>query len=56
VLKIPHDVSFSKVLGPATSINRDPFVSVLPLHAKVDEHPVMLLAGACRCVTRRCLL
>jgi hypothetical protein len=56
VLKIPHDVSFSKVLGPTTPINRDPFVSVLPLHPRVDEHPVMLLAGARGCVTRPCSL
>ena len=47
VLKIPHDFSFSKVLGPTTPINSDPFVSVLPLHPRVDEHPAMLLAGAC---------
>ncbi len=47
VLKIPHDVSFSKALGPTASINRDPFVSVLPLHPRVDEHLSMFVAGAC---------
>jgi hypothetical protein len=47
VLKIPHDVSFSKVLGPATPINRDPFVSVLPLHPRVNEYLSVFSAGAC---------
>ena len=46
VLRIQHGVSFSKVLGPSTPINRDPFVSVLPLHPRIDEHTPMFMAGA----------
>ncbi len=47
VLKIPHDVSFSKVLGATTPTNTDPFVSVLPLHPRVNEYPPTFSAGAC---------
>ena len=46
VLRIRRGVSFSKVLGPWTPIDRDPFVSVLPLHAGVEAHPPIFIAGA----------
>lgn len=46
VLRIQRGVSFSNVLGPSTPINRDPFVSVLPLHAGVGAHPPIFLSGA----------
>ncbi len=41
-----------KVLGPSTPIDRDPFVSVLPLHPGVQERPPIFIAGAC--VARHC--
>ncbi len=46
VLRIQRGDSFSKVLGPSTPINRDPFVSVLPLHTGNDAHPPIFKAGA----------
>ena len=45
VLRIQHGISLSKVLGPSTPINRDPFVSVLPLHPRVGEHTPIFMAG-----------
>ena len=46
VLRIQRGASFSKVLGPSTPIDRDPFVSVLPLHTGVGAHPRVFIAGA----------
>jgi len=45
VLRIQRGVSFSKVLGPSTPIDRDPFVSVLPLQPGVDAHPPIFIAA-----------
>jgi hypothetical protein len=46
VLRIQRGVSFSKVLSPSTPINREPFVSVLPLQPRVDDaHPPIFVAG-----------
>jgi len=47
VLRIQRGVLFSTVLGPSTPINREPFVSVIPLHPGVDARPPMFRAGAC---------
>lgn len=46
VLRIQRGVSFSKALSPSTPIDRDRFVSVLPLHTGVDAHPPIFIAGA----------
>jgi hypothetical protein len=46
VLRIQRNVSFSKVLSPSTPINREPFVSVLPLQPGVDVQPPIFVAGA----------
>ena len=44
-LRIQRGVSFSKALSPSTPIDRDRFVSVLPLHTGVDAHPPIFIAG-----------
>jgi len=45
VLRIQRNVSFSKVLSPSTPINREPFVSVLPLQPGVDVQPPIFVAA-----------
>ena len=47
VLQILRGDSFSKVLGPSTPIDREPFVSVLPLHTQLHAQLSNFLAGAC---------
>ena len=48
VLRIPRDVSFSKAVGPSsTVVDRESFVSVLPLLPVIDEHPSEFIAGEC---------
>ena len=50
VLRIPHTVLFSKVVGSSTLIDSEPFVSVLPVSPVsplVDEYPSEFIAGEC---------
>ena len=51
VLRVPRDVWFSKIVGPSSLIDRDPFVSVLSLVPTLDECPPIFIAGECGCGT-----
>jgi hypothetical protein len=53
VLRVPRDGLFSKIVGPSSLLDRDPFVSVLTLVPKVDESPPIFIAGMCSCGTFR---